>query len=70
MIKQKSVGRNWSLLYRKIYGAKIKKLTERNENLYNENQKLKKKYTEIKKGSLYQKRNGKNKIDNVIGYKN
>jgi cell shape-determining protein MreC len=42
MIKQKSVGRNWSLLYRKIYGAKIKKLTERNENLYNENQKLKK----------------------------
>jgi hypothetical protein len=42
MIKQKSVGRNWSLLYRKIYGAKIKKLTERNEELYNENQKMKK----------------------------
>jgi hypothetical protein len=31
MIKQKSVGRNWSLLYRKIYEAKIKRLTERNE---------------------------------------
>ena len=41
MIKQKSVGRNWSLLYRKIYGAKIKKLTERNEELYEENQKMK-----------------------------
>ena len=34
------------------------------------NQKLEKKYIVIKKGSLYQKRNGENKIDNVIGYKN
>ena len=50
MIKQKSVGRNWSLLYRKIYGAKIKKLTERNEELYNENQKMKKRLMQSTKG--------------------
>jgi hypothetical protein len=42
MIKQKSVGRNWSLLYRKIYEPKIKRLTERNNELYDENQKMKK----------------------------
>ena len=47
--------------FRKIY------ISERNKK---NSQKLKKKYTGIKKGSLYQKRNGKNKIDNIIGYKN
>ena len=36
------IAKNWSLYYRELYGAKIKKLKEDCERLYNENQKMKK----------------------------
>jgi len=43
MIKnQKSIGKNWSLHYRNLYEPKIKRLTKRYNELYNENQKMKK----------------------------
>ena len=42
MINQKSVGRNWSLHYRNFYEPKIKRLIERYNELYDENQKMKK----------------------------
>ena len=42
MSKQKEIGKNWSLHYRELYEPKIKRLTERYNELYDENQKMKK----------------------------
>ena len=36
-----SVAKNWSLHYRKIYEPQIKRLTERYNKIYDENQKMK-----------------------------
>ena len=36
------IPKNWSVYYRELYEAKIKKLKEDCERLYNENQKMKK----------------------------
>ena len=37
-----SVAKNWSLHYRKIYEPQIKRLTERYNKIYDENQMMKK----------------------------
>ena len=42
MTKKNSIGKNWSLHYRNLYEPKIKRLTERYNELYDENQKMKK----------------------------
>ena len=42
MSKQKEIGKNWSLHYRELYEPKIKRLTERFNEIYDENQKMKK----------------------------
>lgn len=41
MSKENEIGRNWDLYYRKIYEPKIKRLTERFNQVYDENQKMK-----------------------------
>ena len=41
MTKKNSIGKNWSLHYRNLYEPKIKRLTERYNELYDENQKMK-----------------------------
>jgi hypothetical protein len=38
---KKEIGKNWSLHYRNLYEPKIKRLTERYNKLYDENQKMK-----------------------------
>jgi hypothetical protein len=35
------IAKNWELHYRKIYEPKIKRLTERYDKIYDENQKMK-----------------------------
>ena len=42
MSEQKEIGKNWSLHYRELYEPKIKRLTERYNEIYDENQKMKK----------------------------
>ena len=41
MSKENEIGKNWDLHYRKIYEPKIKRLTERFNQVYDENQMMK-----------------------------
>jgi hypothetical protein len=41
MSKENEIGKNWDLHYRKIYEPKIKRLTERFNQVYDENQRMK-----------------------------
>ena len=41
MSKENEIGKNWDLHYRKIYEPKIKRLTERFNKVYDENQRMK-----------------------------
>jgi len=40
MSKENEIGKNWDLHYRKIYEPKIKRLTERFNQVYDENQRM------------------------------
>ncbi len=54
--KNKTLGVNWSLHYRNLYEPRIKRLTERYRELYDENQMMKKrleKYEGNKRMVLY-----------------
>ena len=42
MSREKEIGKNWALYYREMYEPKIKRLTERFNQVYDENQKMKK----------------------------
>ena len=56
MTKKNSIGKNWSLHYRNLYEPKIKRLTQRYNELYDENQKMKRrleKYEGSKRMVLY-----------------
>ena len=44
--KNETLGVNWSLHYRNLYEPRIKRLTERYRELYNENQMMKKRLEE------------------------
>lgn len=39
--KESKIGKNWSLYYRNIYEPKLERLIKRNDELYSENQKMK-----------------------------
>jgi hypothetical protein len=39
--RESKIGKNWSLYYRNIYEPKLKRLIKRNDELYSENQKMK-----------------------------
>jgi hypothetical protein len=41
MSRENEIGKNWDLHYRKIYEPKIKRLTERFNQVYDENQRMK-----------------------------
>ena len=41
MSKENEISKNWSLYYREMYEPKIKRLTERYREVYDENQKMK-----------------------------
>ena len=41
MKKKNSIGKKWSLHYRNLYEPKMKRLTQRYNELYDENQKMK-----------------------------
>jgi hypothetical protein len=61
MSKQKQIGKNWSLYYRNLYEPKIKRLTVRYNELYEENQKMKKrleKFEKSKRMVLYYNKKG------------
>jgi len=40
MSRENEIGKNWDLHYRKIYEPKIKRLTERFNQVYDENQRM------------------------------
>jgi len=53
--KESKIGKNWSLYYRNIYEPKLERLIKRNDELYSENQKMKRrlvKYEGSKKAVL------------------
>ena len=39
--RESKIGKNWSLYYRNIYEPKLERLIKRNDELYSENQKMK-----------------------------
>ncbi len=49
--KNETLGVNWSLYYRNLYEPRIKRLTERYRELYDENQMMKKRLKEYE-GSM------------------
>lgn len=62
MSKQKEIGKNWSLYYRNLYEPKIKRLTSRYNELYEENQEMKErleKFEGSKRMVLYYNKKGK-----------
>jgi len=49
MSSENEVGKNWSLYYRKMYEPRIKRLTEKYREVYDENQKMKKRLEKYEK---------------------
>jgi len=49
MSSENEVGKNWSLYYREMYEPKIKRLTEKYREVYDENQKMKKRLEKYEK---------------------
>jgi hypothetical protein len=63
MKQNQTLSTNWSLYYRNLYEPKIKRLTERYRELYDENQKMKRrleKYEGSKRMVLYYNKKEKN----------
>ena len=61
MSKQGEIGKNWSLHYRNLYEPRIKRLTVRYNELYEENQKMKRrleKFEKSKRMVLYYNKKG------------
>ena len=49
MSKENEISKNWSLYYRKMYEPRIKRLTEKYREVYDENQKMKKRLEEYER---------------------
>jgi len=49
MSKENEISKNWSLYYREIYEPRIKRLTEKYREVYDENQKMKKRLEEYER---------------------
>jgi len=49
MSKENEISKNWSLYYRKMYEPRIKRLTEKYREVYDENQKMKKRLKEYER---------------------
>jgi len=49
MSNENEVGKNWSLYYREMYEPRIKRLTEKYREVYDENQKMKKRLEKYEK---------------------
>ena len=67
MKQNQTVSTNWSLYYRNYYEPKFKRLIKRNEELYDENQKMKRrleKYEGSKRMVLYYNKKDKNESTN------
>jgi hypothetical protein len=67
MKQNQTVSTNWSLYYRNYYEPKFKRLIKRNEELYDENQKMKRrleKYEGSKRMVLYYNKKEKNESTN------
>ena len=66
MKQNQTLSTNWSLYYRNLYEPRIKRLTKRYRELYDENQLMKKrleKYEGSKRMVLYYNNNKKEKND-------
>jgi len=67
MKQNQTVSTNWSLYYRNYYEPKFKRLIKKNEELYDENQKMKRrleKYEGSKRMVLYYNKKEKNESTN------
>ena len=67
MKQNQTVSTNWSLYYRNYYEPKFKRLIKRNEELYDENQRMKRrleKYEGSKRMVLYYNKKDKNESTN------
>jgi len=67
MKQNQTVSTNWSLYYRNYYEPKFKRLIKRNEELYDENQRMKRrleKYEGSKRMVLYYNKKEKNESTN------
>ena len=67
MKQNQTLSTNWSLYYRNYYEPKFKRLIKRNEELYDENQKMKirlEKYEGSKRIVLYYNKKEKNESTN------
>ena len=67
MKQNQTLSTNWSLYYRNYYEPKFKRLIKRNEELYDENQKMKRrleKYEGSKRMVLYYNKKEKNESTN------
>ena len=49
MSNENEVGKNWSLYYREMYEPRIKRLTEKYREVYDENQKMKRRLEKYEK---------------------
>ncbi len=67
MSKQDEIGKNWSLYYRNLYEPKIKRLTVRYNELYEENQKMKRRLEKFEKSKrmvlYYNKKGNANEVE-------
>ena len=67
MSKQAEIGKNWSLYYRNLYEPKIKRLTVRYNELYEENQKMKRRLEKFEKSKrmvlYYNKKGNANEVE-------
>ena len=67
MKQNQTLSTNWSLYYRNYYEPKFKRLIKRNEELYDENQRMKRrleKYEGSKRMVLYYNKKEKNESTN------
>ena len=67
MKQNQTLSTNWSLYYRNYYEPKFKRLIKKNEELYDENQKMKRrleKYEGSKRMVLYYNKKEKNESTN------
>jgi hypothetical protein len=67
MSKKAEIGKNWSLYYRNLYEPKIKRLTVRYNELYEENQKMKRRLEKFEKSKrmvlYYNKKGNANEVE-------
>jgi|AACY02.6.fsa_nt_gi hypothetical protein len=57
--RESKIGKNWSLYYRNIYEPQLKRLIKRNDELYSENQKMKRRLVKYEGSKQQVLRNNK-----------